>query len=243
MAQMPLVAVLDGLQAGAVEHGIEVRVVLDHSRRRPVEWARSAVRMAAAYRDSGVVGFGVAGDETAPLAPYVSVLAEATETGVHLVHHAGETAGPASVWEAVRLGRAERIGHGFRVLEDPSLVAWLRDRQLPLEVCPSSNVALGLVSSIANHPLPRLREAGLAVSLNTDIPAVTGRALSDEYETARTTFGCSDSELAELAHAAVGASFAPAGTTVRMHAGIESWLAAQPGGAASAAPVLPVARK
>jgi adenosine deaminase len=148
---LPLNAVLAGLRAGMRDTGIEVRLVLDHSRRRPLAWAEETVRLALAHPDL-VVGFGVAGDEAAPLGPYAELVAVAAEGGVHLVHHAGETGGPASVREALGVGRAERIGHGIRSLEDPSLVAELRDRRVPLEVCPSSNVALGLVPS-----LPRTR--------------------------------------------------------------------------------------
>jgi adenosine deaminase len=190
---LPLEAVLDGLRSGAA-YGIEVRVLLDHSRRRPYGWAAETVRLA--LRHDAVVGFGVAGEESTPLAPLAPLIAEAATGGVHLVHHAGETGGPAMIREAIGVGRAERIGHGIRALEDPSLVAELRERQLPLEVCPSSNVALGLVPSLGEHPLPRLVAAGLAVTINTDVPAVTGRTLSEEYEAVRSAFGFSDGELA-----------------------------------------------
>ena len=161
---LPLEAVLAGLRAGMRAAGIEVRLLLDHSRRRPPAWAEETVRLAIAHPDL-VIGFGVAGDEAAPLGQYAELMALAAGAGVHLVHHAGETGGPASVREAVGVGRAERIGHGIRSLEDPSLVAELRDLRIPLEVCPSSNVALGLVPSLAVHPLPALVEAGLVVTV------------------------------------------------------------------------------
>ena len=140
------------------------------------------------------------------------------------MHHAGETGGPDRVREALGVGRAERIGHGIRALEDPELTAELRDRQVPLEVCPGSNVALGLVPSLAAHPLPRLVAAGLAVTLNTDVPSITGRTLTDEYASVRSVFGAGDAELARLAVAAVDASFAPADTRRRIRAGIVGWL-------------------
>ena len=222
--EMPLHGVLAGLRAGSRAAGIEVRVLIDHSRRRPLAWAQESVRLAAAHPDM-VVAFGVAGDEAAPLAPYASVLAQAAAAGVHLVHHAGETAGAESVREALGVGRAERIGHGIRSLEDPGLVASLRDRRVPLEVCPSSNAALGLVPSLAAHPLPALVEAGLAVTLNTDIPAVTGRTLSAEYAAVRSAFECSDEELAAFARAAVDALFAPPATKAELHRDISGWLA------------------
>jgi adenosine deaminase len=222
---MPLSAVLAGVRSGSAAGGIEVRVLLDHSRRRPMAWARETVRLAIAHPDV-VVGFGMAGDEAAPLAPYGGLVSVAAEAGVHLVHHAGETAGPASVWEALGVGRAERIGHGIRSLEDPALVADLRDRRVPLEVCPSSNVVLGLVPSLAAHPLPRLVEAGLTVTLNTDIPSVTGRTLSQEYAAVRSTFGCTDAELAAFAQAAVDASYAPATLKEELRRDITAWLTA-----------------
>jgi len=218
-----LEGVLAGMRTGAREAGLETRVVIDHSRRRPLPWAEESVRLAADHPDA-VVGFGVAGDEAAPLSPYRAVVERAASAGVHLVHHAGETGGAASVREALDIGRAERIGHGIRALEDPDLVARLRDEQVPLEVCPSSNVVLDLVPSLAAHPLPALVEAGLVVTLNTDIPAITGRTLSAEYAAVRDAFGCTDAELAGFARAAVEASFAPPGTKTRLRRDIDAWL-------------------
>lgn len=224
-ASAVLDGVLAGLRAGSSEAGIETRVLIDHSRRRPLPWAEESVRLAGDHPES-VVGFGVAGDEAAPISPYRAVAERAAAAGVHLVHHAGETGGPDSVREALDIGRAERIGHGIRSVEDPELVARLRDEQLPLEVCPSSNVALGLVPDLAAHPLPALVDAGLAVTLNTDIPAITGRTLSAEYAAVRDAFGYTDEDLARFARAAVDASFAPAGTRTRLHDDITAWLAA-----------------
>ena len=215
--------VLAGLRAGSHAADIEARVVIDHSRRRPLPWAEESVRLAADHPDA-VVGFGVAGDEAAPLSPYRAVVERAAAAGVHLVHHAGETGGAASVREALDIGRAERIGHGIRSLEDPELLARLRDERVPLEVCPSSNVFLGLVPSLAAHPLPALVDAGLVVTLNTDIPAITGRTLSEEYAAIRDTFGCSDDELAAFARAAVDASFGSPETKARLHRDVNAWL-------------------
>ncbi|HET9142051.1 adenosine deaminase family protein, partial [Actinophytocola sp.] len=144
--------------------------------------------------------------------------------GLHVVHHAGESAGPASIRESVTLGRAERIGHGIRILDDPALLAWVRDRGIALEVCPSSNVALGLVPSLAAHPLPALRAAGLAVTVSTDIPNLTGRTLSTELAAVRDTFGYTDADLAALNHTAIDASFAPEQTKLRLHAETAGWL-------------------
>jgi adenosine deaminase len=219
---LPLESVLAGLRTGAADTGIEVQVLLDHSRRRPYEWAAETVRLALAHEE--VVGFGVAGDEAGPLSPYAPLIDLAADGGVHLVHHAGETGGPDRVREALGVGRAERVGHGIRALEDPALVAELRDRRVPLEVCPSSNVALGLVPSLAGHPLPRMVAAGLVVTVNTDIPSITGRTLTDEYAAIRSEFGAEDTDLADLALAAVDASFAPDRTRRQLRADVKGWL-------------------
>jgi adenosine deaminase len=220
--EMPLEAVLDGLAEGQAAHGLTVRVLLDHSRRRPPERLWRSLRLATGHEE--VVGLGLAGDESYSLAPFAQVLEAAGEAGLHLVHHAGETAGPDSVREALRIGRAERLGHGIRVLEDPALVAELRERAVPLEVCPTSNVLLGLVPSFAAHPLPRLREAGLTVTLNTDGETCLG----GEYARAREILGCSDQMLAELARAGVDASFAPPELKSALREEITAWLTAPP---------------
>ncbi|GAA4547153.1 adenosine deaminase [Amycolatopsis samaneae] len=221
---MPLVSVLKGLSEGGAEHGLEWRVLLDHSRRRSVERAERTLGLALRHHDEGVLGIGMAGEERHPLAPFAEVCERAHAAGLHLVHHAGEDAGPESIREALDVGRSERLGHGIRILEDPELVARVRDEGIALEVCPSSNVTLGLVPSLAEHPLPRLIDAGLAVTLNTDVPSVTGTTLTDEYARARATFGYDDVALADLARASVDASFAPAATKKAVHADIDAWL-------------------
>lgn len=221
---MPLTALLRGLALGQAEHGIECRVLLDHPRRRSVQRFRLTLDLARRYADEGVVGIGLAGAENHPVEPFASVFAEAEAAGVRLVHHAGEECGPDSIRDAVTIGRADRIGHGIRILDDPGLLAEVRDRGVPLEVCPSSNVALGLVPSLAEHPLPRLRDAGLTVTLNADIPASIGTTLTCEYTRVRDTFGYDDTVLAELATAAVDASFAPEPTRRRLREGITDWL-------------------
>jgi adenosine deaminase len=219
--EMPLAAVLDGLAEGRRRFGIEVGLILDHSRRRSVARAQRTVDMAVRH---GVPGVGLAGDESFPAAPFAEVFARARAAGLRVVHHAGECAGPASVREAVRVGSAERVGHGITVLGDRELVAELRDRGVPLEVCPSSNVALGLVPSLAGHPLPRLVSAGLTVTLNTDIPNVTGTTLTDEFEAARSVFGFGDEVLAGFASASVEVSFASVALKRELLAGIAEWL-------------------
>jgi adenosine deaminase len=219
---MPLQGVLEGLEAGQEAFGIECRLILDHSRRRSVERAWKTLELAR--RHDRVVAVGLAGDEAHPGDPFTDVFAAARDAGLHVVHHAGEGEGPASIRQAIGPGRAERLGHGIRVLDDPGLVAEVRERGIPLEVCPSSNVALGFVSSLGAHPLPRLRDAGLLVTLNTDIPALINTSLTTEYANVRDAFGYDDRTVAELARDTVTASFAPPETKTRLHREIATWL-------------------
>ncbi|MFF3667996.1 adenosine deaminase [Microtetraspora malaysiensis] len=223
--EMPLEAVLDGLAEGRAAYGIECRVILDHSRRRSVDRAWRTLKLATRYTSAGVVGIGLAGEESYPLAPFAEVFDTARDEGVRLVHHAGEEGGPESVREALVLGHAERIGHGITVLDDDGLVAELCERAIPLEVCPTSNVALGLAPSLDDHPLHRLRAAGLTVTLNTDIPSIVGTSLVEEYARVRDAFGYDDEALAELARAGIDASFAPDATKERLRRGVDAWLA------------------
>ncbi|GAA3000113.1 adenosine deaminase [Actinokineospora diospyrosa] len=218
---MPLAAVVAGLREGQRAHGITVRLLLDHSRRQSVARLERTVELAARHNDI-VVGIGLAGDEAFPLAPFAGVLREAQQAGLRMVHHAGESAGADSVREAVELGGAQRIGHGFRALEDPSVMALLRERGIPVEVCVSSNVALGLVPSPAAHPVRRLLDAGVAVTVNTDVPDVTGRGLAEEYALWRDELGFDDAALAAAAIAAAG--FAPPRVRDGLVSGAVRWL-------------------
>ncbi len=218
---MPLEAVLAGLAAGQTAHGIECRVIVDHPRRRSVQRFEDSLRLARTHPQ--VVAIGMAGAEDHPLTPFAAVFRAARDAGIGLVHHAGESCGAASVAEAVTVGLADRIGHGIRALDDPSVVTMLRDRAVALEVCPSSNVALGLVESLSSHPLPLLVDAGLTVTLNTDIPSSTGTTLTEEYALVRAAFGYTDDRMATFALAAVDASFAPAELKARLRQDIAAW--------------------
>jgi adenosine deaminase len=222
---MPLRAVLEGLAQGRADHGLQTRLVLDHSRRRPVERAWATLRLAESYASEGVVAIGLSGDETYRGDPFTAVFHSARAAGLHIVHHAGETAGPASIRQAITGGCAERLGHGIRVLDDDELVAEVGARGIPLEVCPHSNVLLGLVPSLAEHPLPRLLDAGLLVTVNTDIPAMTDAGLAEEYRQLRDTFGYSDAVIADMARTGVRASFAPANVKAQLESQISAWLA------------------
>jgi adenosine deaminase len=222
---MPLVSVLAGLAEGQAASGIECRLILDHSRRRSVRRAWRTLELARQYASKGVIAIGLAGDEAFPIEPFVEVFAAAREAGLHVVHHAGEAGGADNIRRAIAVGGADRIGHGIRILDDDAVVGEVRERRIALEVCPSSNVALGFVPSLPEHPLPRLRAAGLAVTVNSDIPSMIGTTLAEEYGRVRRAFGYDDLVLAGLARAGVDASFAPPVTKARMRDEIAAWLA------------------
>lgn len=223
--EMPLASVLKGLRDGGA---IEWRLLLDHSRRRSVDRAERTLALALRYDD--VFAIGMAGEENHSLRPFAPLFEKARAAGIHLLHHTGEDAGPDSIREALEIGRTERLGHGIRVLDDVELTAEVRDRGLALEVCPSSNVTLGLVPSLPEHPLPRLLDAGLRVTLNTDVPSVTGARLAYEYARVQQAFGYDDAAMADFARASVHASFAPETTKAGMLRGIDAWLTPAAGG-------------
>jgi adenosine deaminase len=147
----------------------------------------------------GVIALGLGGPEIGnPPEKFVAAFDRARAAGLPSVPHAGETVGPESVWGALRALGAMRIGHGVRCLEDTALVAELRERQIPLEVCPTSNVCLGVASSIAAHPLPRLIDAGLYVTLNSDDPPMFNTSLTGEYLATAEAYGWGAAELEQL---------------------------------------------
>ena len=179
----------EGYADGAVEarelHGVEVRLTPDITRGFTLEEAEETVRWAERYRDRGVVGVGLGGLEAEyPAEPYEPVFTRARAQGLASVPHAGEVAGPASVRCALEALGADRIRHGIRSAEDPSLVDELRERGLVLDVCPISNIRTGAVASLAEHPLPRLVAAGVLCSVSTDDPAMFDTDLTRDYEVA-----------------------------------------------------------
>lgn len=220
----PVSAALDGFDEGFDRHGVTCRLVLDHPRGFPIEYAEQLLDVALAYRDRGVVALGLAGPEAQSGADLGPVFHRALDEGLHSVPHAGEATGPASIREAIDVLGAERIGHGFRIVEDEDLVAEVRDRGIPLEVCPTSNVVLRNVSSYEEHPLPQLIEAGLVVTLNSDDPAMFSSPVAGEYEVARRMYGLSDAELAGLARAGVRASYADDAMKGQLLTEIDDWL-------------------
>ncbi len=181
--------IFTGYTEGAVEaqerHGVTVRFTPDIFRNGcPLELAEECVRVAARYRDRGVVGIGMGGYEPgAPLHPYRRAFGMARDAGLGFVPHAGEAAGSESIREALDLG-AVRLRHGIRAADDADLLAEIVERGVVLDVCPTSNLRTGVVSDLAAHPLPRLRRAGALCSINTDDPAMFGTDLGTEYRVA-----------------------------------------------------------
>ncbi len=174
----------DGAEEAQERYGTTVRFTPDLYRGVDPELAQEAARVAVRYRDRGVVGLGLGGMEAGMSAqPYLKAFDIARDGGLGIVPHAGEAAGPDSVREILDLD-PDRIRHGIRAVEDPVLVDDIRDRGLVLDVCPTSNVRTGVVSSLATHPLPALRAAGIPCTVNTDDPAMFGTDLGREFAVA-----------------------------------------------------------
>jgi aminodeoxyfutalosine deaminase len=175
----------DGAQEARERHGVEVRLTPDIVRGFTLEEAEATVRTAARYRDRGVVGVGLGGLEAQyPPEEYAAPFALARELGLASVPHAGETAGPASVRGALDALHADRLRHGVRAVEDPSLVRDLAQRGIVLDVCPISNLRTGVVPSLPEHPLPLLVDAGVRCSISTDDPAMFDTDLERDYAVA-----------------------------------------------------------
>jgi adenosine deaminase len=228
----PIEAVLDGLAAGERDAGVVVRLEPDFIRDYGEEEALGTLEVALKYAGRGVVAVNSAGSERHPADRFAHLMQRAIDAGLPSVPHAGEWAGPENVWETLATLRPSRIGHGVRSIEDPALVRHLADIGIPLEVCPSSNVATGVFASLEEHPFPRLREAGVVVTLNSDDPAMFGSWLCDEYAIARDVFGYGDVDLAEIARTGVRSSFADDALQATVIRDIDNWIAADDGASA-----------
>jgi aminodeoxyfutalosine deaminase len=204
-----LAALAEAIAEGERRYGVTLRLIPDIVRNVGVEPADRTLDWALAGRRRGVVAaLGLSGTESRfPNEPFREHFATAEREGLHRVAHAGEHAGPESIRSVLAVCQAERIGHGVRAVEDPALVDELRERQIPLEVCPTSNLCLGVAPDLASHPFDRLYREGLALSVNSDDPAFFNTNLTLEYLRLHQTFGYSPSEIAGLSLAALRQAF------------------------------------
>lgn len=241
---LPIEAILEGLEEGrqraARDFGVQMRWVFDVPRNAsfgnpfggnvraydPFP-AEETLRHALLGRDMGVVGFGLGGFEVdAPAAPFAQTFAAAKEAGLLSVPHAGETVGPESVREAVTLLGADRIGHGVRAMEDPALLALLRDRQIPLEVNPTSNICLHVYRRLAEHPFAHLDRMGLLLTVNSDDPPLFNTSLTREYEILAAEFGYDRENLVRIARNAFLVCGAEAEVKNALLEEFDGWVAA-----------------
>ena len=196
-----------GRQRGEKEFGISLLWIFDAVRQFGAEKAEGVLDLAIQFRDRNVAAFGIGGDERAgPAEWFAQVFACAAENGLHLTAHAGESAGPDSIWGALNL-KAERIGHGLSAAQDAELIEELAERQVPIEICVTSNLRTGCCAELAQHPMRRYFDQGLMLTLNSDDPAMFRTSLVEEYGLVQEAFGFTDEHLRELARNSFEASF------------------------------------
>ena len=221
---------LDAIDAGfkeAEQDGLPpVGLCVSLLRTQSADAAIELVETLASMRHPRVVALSVDGNEatagrTGPR--FTEAFRRAGEAGFRRTVHAGESSGPQGVWDAVELLGADRIDHGVRAIEDAALVGMLVDRQIPLGICPTSNLVLGVYPAIAEHPIERLRAAGVLVSVNTDDPALLGASLIGEYSLCRQAFGWTDAMTRAVARTSIDASFANADIKANLLKALGSW--------------------
>lgn len=210
----------DGLARGRQrvlkDFGVDLRWIFDIPRRTvtlhpDIPLADFITQVAIDGKNDGVVALGLAGTELGyPPEPFEPWFDRARAAGLHSAPHAGETAGPESIWGALKALGAERLGHGVRAIEDTELVEYLVEHRIPLEVCPTSNIQLGVYASLDEHPLRRLHEAGAVVTVNTDTPAIFGITLGSELGLLDSAFGLKMEDIQRIVRNAFEARFADA---------------------------------
>jgi adenosine deaminase len=224
-AEEVLEIVIDEGDRAAAARGIGCGWIVSALRDFEVGQAVDLAKLAAKYAGSGVVAFGLAADEALfPPEPFAEAFAIAREADLISAPHAGELAGPASVYGALDALGARRICHGVRAVEDPALLERLAADEVVLDICPTSNVMLAVVPSIEEHPLVTLLDAGVRCSLNGDDPLLFGPGLLAEYELVRDTMGLSDEQLAQLARSSLVGSGAPRELMAEAVDQVEEWL-------------------
>ncbi|RYP82917.1 adenosine deaminase [Nocardioides guangzhouensis] len=221
--------VLDCVRDASERTGLGMAVLIAANRTRHPLDARTLARLAGQYAGRGVVGFGLSNDErrgtTSEFGPAFAI---AERAGLLLAPHGGELRGPENIRDVLDHLHADRLGHGIRSAEDPALLERVVESGVALEVCPVSNVALGVYSDLTSVPLPQLMEAGATIALGADDPLLFGSRLEGQYATMRAAHELTDAQLAELARMSFRASRAPSDVVERSLADIDAWLKAEP---------------
>ncbi len=219
-------AIEDARVSAARDFGIQLRWCFDIPGESGLPAAEETLRIALDERPDGLVSFGLGGPEIGvPRPQFKPYFDKARAAGLHSVPHAGETTGPQTIWDALRDLGAERIGHGIAAAQDPELMAHLAEHQIALEVCPTSNLRTRAVATIDEHPLARLVEAGVPVTINSDDPPMFGTTLEEEYAVAARLLTLDRAGVADLSKAAVTASFLPAADKQQLLTEIDSYTA------------------
>lgn len=227
-----MAAIEDARKTAEAELNVVLRWCFDIPGEAGLESAEETVRLATTdgIRPEGLVSFGLGGPEIGvPRPQFKPYFDRAIAAGLHSVPHAGETTGPETVWDALTHLRAERIGHGTSSAKDPKLLAHLAEHRIPLEVCPTSNIATRAVATLDEHPLKQFVDAGVVVTINSDDPPMFGTDLNNEYAVAARLLGLDERGIADLAKNGVEASFLDRAGKDRIAAEIdaytENWLA------------------
>jgi adenosine deaminase len=196
-----------GREQARVDFGVQWNWIFDIVRNLP-DTQDIVLDIALAARELGVIALGLGGLETGfPPELFVDTFNRAEKERLHRVPHAGEIAGPESVWSAIKLLRAERIGHGVRSIEDPTLLDYLRSNSIPLEICPTSNICLKVYPNYTSHPLRKLWDSGLFLTIGSDDPPMFGTDLNHEYQVLVNEFSFTQDELERISLNAIHASF------------------------------------
>jgi aminodeoxyfutalosine deaminase len=225
-----MAAIEDARKAAEAELGVVLRWCFDIPGEAGLEAAEETARLAVDLRPDGLVSFGLGGPEIGvPRPQFKPYFDRAIAAGLHSVPHAGETTGPQTIWDALNDLRAERIGHGTSATQDPKLLAHLAEHRIPLEVCPTSNLATRAVRDLDEHPVKEMVAAGVLVTINSDDPPMFGSDLNNEYAVAARLLQLDERGLADLAKNAVEASFLDPAGKARIVAEIDAYTAAWPG--------------
>jgi len=227
--QASIEVVLDELAVAGRGANVGTGLIIAADRTADPSEALSLARVAASFAGRGVTGFGLANDETGwPPEPFAEAFSIARDAGLMSVPHGGELEGPESIIGCLDSCGAHRVMHGVRAVESPELMRRLADEQICLDVCPSSNVALGVVPMFRDHPLPELLEAGIHCTINADDPLLFGPGILEEYQLCRDELGLDDVTLARIATWSLESSAAPPSLIASGRSRIESWLSAPP---------------